>query len=75
MVQRLLKEKKESDCLISAWKIRCETLETEVKRLAGLVAELEAKDNGRPLARGKKVDNQRRASPKVSSLPVRRQRE
>ncbi|KAI5475389.1 CCCH finger DNA binding protein [Pseudohyphozyma bogoriensis] len=43
LVQKLLKDKRESDRLIAAWQVRCDTLEAEVARLAGLLGEMEAK--------------------------------
>ncbi|KAL8286194.1 hypothetical protein RQP46_004682 [Phenoliferia psychrophenolica] len=46
-VRQLLKEKREADVQIAAWRIRCETLEGEVERLAGLMGEMEAREVAR----------------------------
>lgn len=42
LVRRLILENKESKLFLSAWRVRCETLEMEVARLAGLLESLEA---------------------------------
>lgn len=42
LVRRIIHENKESKLFLSAWRVRCETLETEVARLAGLLESLEA---------------------------------
>ncbi|GAA5950026.1 hypothetical protein JCM21900_001369 [Sporobolomyces salmonicolor] len=41
LVRHLLKSKREGETALRAWSIRCQTLEAEVERLAGLVARLE----------------------------------
>ncbi|KAM0755784.1 hypothetical protein T439DRAFT_351529 [Meredithblackwellia eburnea MCA 4105] len=40
-LRSLIREKRDSQCVISAWRVRCETLEAEVARLARIVETLE----------------------------------
>ncbi|GAA5859171.1 hypothetical protein JCM1840_003786 [Sporobolomyces johnsonii] len=50
LVRHLLKSKREGETAIRAWRIRCQTLEQEVERLAGLVARLEKEKEEAALA-------------------------
>ncbi|GAA5876518.1 hypothetical protein JCM8547_009413 [Rhodosporidiobolus lusitaniae] len=67
-VQHLLKNKKENETALAAWRVRCETLEGEVLRLSNLVAQLE-RDAVRVREEAHSAVVNESPHPSVSTLP------